>query len=262
MGYFSEKAIFQHDQERTAVEECPQCRHPMYRGYCYYCGTGKRQPKTEEQRQEDEFNALRLWNSAAPIANTMVERYLRNRCISILPPNVDDVLRFHSDCPFGGGQRVPVMLGLIRDVGTDQRPCGVHRTPINHRNCAKLGPAKVLGTYQHTAIKLWPGPINKRLTIGEGIETVLSAIELMPELAPAWAVGTAYNIGMFPILDDVDELHILADNDPKENGRIGQAKAKQCAGRYSAFAKAAETHTPKRHNDFNDILRELRHARS
>jgi hypothetical protein len=258
------EASWEHYQFGTdpAPERCPKCRRAMNRGYCYYCGTGERRPaKSKEERERDEARALATWNEAERIANTPAEHYLRHhRMIAELPPNVDEALRWHPRCPCDHKQRVPAMVALLRDVSTDHRPCGIDRTPI-YGDRGKLDQPKVYGTYYRTAIKLWGEPVAGRLTIGEGIETVLSAVELMPHLAPAWAVGTANNLGMFPILDEVEELHILADNDPAESGRVGQAKAKQCAGRYSAFAKRAETHTPRRHKDFNDILRELRRAR-
>jgi hypothetical protein len=256
----SDRAL-EHYKLDTDPERCPRCRRVMHRGYCSYCGIGERRVRSKEERERDEDRAIALWNEADSISGTPVEHYLRHhRMIRELPASIDEALRWHSQCPFDHNQRIPAMVALLRDVSTDHRPCGIHRTPIS-RDRGKLDQPKVFGTYYRTAIKLWGNPEAKRLTIGEGIETVLSAVELMPDLAPAWAVGTANNLGMFPIIDEVDELHILADNDPSENGRVGQAKAKQCAGRYSAFAKKVETHTPKRHKDFNDILKEIRRAR-
>jgi hypothetical protein len=240
------------------LEECANCKRRRYRGFCYYCGDGQRPQKSEAQRQHDESRAVEIWNEAAPIEGTLAEYYLRHhRKIAALPHGIDAALRWHPNCPFDYQLKLPCMVGLLRDAESD-RPRGIHRTAIDY-NRGKLQPqAKVFGTYDRCAVKLWPAPVNGKLSIGEGIETVLSAIELMPDLAPAWAVGTANNIGGFPILDVVAELHILADNDPKERGRTGQKKAAQLAGKYSAFAKRVETHTPKRHKDFNDILRELK----
>jgi hypothetical protein len=241
-------------------QPCPRCGRMIQPGYCYYCGEGERPVKSRERRERDEAKALSWWRDAIPIAGTWAERYLREqRKISSLPPSLEDAVRYHPRCPFGSSWH-PAMVALLRDVRGDHRPCGIHRTPIEPGTARKVSQAKVFGTYHRTAIKLWPGPVDGKLTVGEGIETVLSAMELMPHLPPAWAVGMANNVGMFPILDAVEELHILADKDPKESGRVGQAKAAQLAGRYAAFAKKVETLTPKRHEDFNDLLRELRRA--
>ena len=95
-------------------------------------------------------------------------------------------------------------------------------------------------------------------TVGQQVRILFAGPSRTFTITGIAQFGTANNLGMFPIIDEVEELHILADNDPKENGRVGQAKAKQCAGRYSAFAKRVETHTPTRHKDFNDILMEMR----
>jgi hypothetical protein len=239
------------------VVACDACGRPTKGGYCFYCGTGKPRARSEEERAAAEERALKIWDEARPIAGTMVETYLRGRGIEISLPDADSVIRYHPRCPFGKGNRLSAMVALLRDVGRDHRPCGVHRTPLTIDG-RKMAQPMALGTYYRTAIKLWPAPVNGKLTIGEGIETVMSAVQLKPEWAPAWAVGTAANVGMFPFLNELKKLDILADNDPKEAGRIGQLKAKQCAGRYSAWAIQAETHTPRRHKDFNDILRELR----
>jgi hypothetical protein len=251
-----------HNPEATAAAAaavaCPKCSHPMADDFCFYCGTGKRPAeKSEERREADEARAIAMWEDAIPIANTLAEHYLRHhRRIEQLPPDVDGVLRFHPRCPFGYKIYVPALVALFR-AGT--RPCGIHRTHI-HRTQGKVSKPRAYGTLRHAAIKLWPAPLAGRLTIGEGIETVLAAAQLMPDRIPAWAVGTAWNIGDFPLLDEIHELHILVDNDPADKGRIGQRKASECAGNYMARGKAVYTHTPKQHKDFNDILRGQHHA--
>ena len=240
----------------SAGPPCPRCGHPLRNGYCYYCGTGKRPSKSPQQRAEDEARALQIWEQGVPITGTLAERYLiQHRKIRLLPPNVDGVLRFHPQCPFDYKQTVPALLALVRDINTDHRPCGVHRTPL-HETLGKLGPPRAYGTFYRTAIKLWPGPDEAgRLTIGEGIETTLSFVQIKPELAPAWAVGTAGNLGAFPILDDVKQLHIAVDNDSEDRGNIGQIKAQQCGGRYGAFGIPVNYYKPKGYKDFNDYLR-------
>jgi putative DNA primase/helicase len=245
------KELLLSSQERQPTETCQECGHPKRGGYCYYCGTGKRPRKSAAQRAEDEARALSIWREAVPITGTLAERYLRqHRKIEMLPPG--DALRFHPRCPFDYRQRVAAMVALLSDA--DGRPCGIHRTPLTPDG-AKAQGARAYGTFWRTAIRLWPDPVEGRLTVGEGIETTLSAIQMMPNLAPAWAAGTAENLGMFPILDSVSELFVLADNDDEESGRIGQKRAKKLAGRYSAWAKRVTVLRPRVGKDFNDILR-------
>jgi hypothetical protein len=226
----------------------------MRDGYCYYCGTGQRPVgKSAERREEDEWQARQLFDAAVPIAGTMAAHYLRHhRCIEILPPTVDEVLRFYPQCPFGRSY-MPGLLALLRSV-VDGHACGVQRTPIN-RELGKVHSPWTMGTLGHAAVMLWPVPVAGRLTVGEGLETVLAAVQLMPTLAPAWALCAANNLGNFPTLDAVTELHIIVDNDD-----VGKRKAMQCAARYRGSGKRVYTHTPKQHKDFNDILRELRHG--
>jgi len=245
-----------HYRDGDRATQCPQCDHPMRDGYCYYCGTGKRPAgKSAERRDEDEANARRLWDETLPIAGTLAAHYLHHhRFIEVMPPAVDEVQRFHPQCRIGGNA-MPALFALLRSV-VDGHACGVHRTPID-RQLGKIHSPWTLGTLGRAAVMLWPAPVAGRLTVGEGVETVLSAVQLMPELAPAWALGAANNLGNFPILAAVTELHILVDNDAN---RVGQRHAMQCAARYRAGGKRVYTHTPKQHKDFNDILRERRHG--
>jgi hypothetical protein len=250
MGAMKE-LLFLSQEERQPIETCQECGHPKRGGYCYYCGTGKRPRKSAAKRLEDEARALTIWREAVPLTGTLAERYLRHhRKINVSPPS--DALRFHPRCPFDFRQRVPAMVALL--TNSDGQPCGVHRTPLTPDG-AKAGSARAYGTFWRTAIRLWPSPVEGRLAVGEGIETTLSAVELKPDLAPAWAAGTAENLGMFPILDSVKELFVLADNDSDESGRIGQKRAKKLAGRYSAWGARATILTPKIDKDFNDVLR-------
>ena len=57
-------------------------------------------------------------------AGTLAEQYLINRHIDVaaLPENLDAVLRFHPDCPFGKGTRHPCLLALFRDLFTTRPP--------------------------------------------------------------------------------------------------------------------------------------------
>ncbi len=253
------KDFASHGRDFNERIPCPMCRRPTKGGYCFYCGAGERPRKSEEQRLLDEARALAIWNEGQPIKGTLAGTYLKRRGITIEIPDPDRVLRFHPSCPFGK-QRIPCMIALVHAIDTEpHRPCAVHRTSISGDG-QKLREPWVLGTFWKTAIKLWPEPVNGKLTIGEGIETVLSAVQLKPDLAPAWATGTAANLGAFPNLDSVTELRIAVDNDPKEHGRIGQKRAKQVSGVYAAWAKKATLLTPKLHKDLNDVLMEIRNA--
>src|SRR5262249_25364087 len=104
-------------------------------------------------------------------------------------------------CVFGGnGARHPCLLALFRDV-EDDAPAGIHRiglTPDGNK-IERL----TLGRWaKPRAIKLWSA--TNRLTIGEGLETVLGAICCGAVTPPAWAIGGRTGIAEFPVLPDAD----------------------------------------------------------
>jgi hypothetical protein len=73
-------------------------------------------------------SALSIWAETIPIKGTVADRYLASRSL-ILPANADDVLRFHSSCPFGKGERYPCMVALYRAIASN-RPKAIHRTAL------------------------------------------------------------------------------------------------------------------------------------
>jgi CHC2 zinc finger len=121
--------------------------------------------------------ALRLWEAARPIAGTLAIKYLadiRGIDVDALPPEVDQVLRFHPFCPFGPGTSHPCVLALFRDVEGDA-PAGIHRIALTPETLAggKVE-RRMLGRWPTArAIKLWPA--GSRLFVAEGIETALAA---------------------------------------------------------------------------------------
>jgi hypothetical protein len=211
----------------------------------------------EEETRSLAF-ALRLWDEAQPIVDTVAVHYLRDvRKIDVdaLPPRLDEVMRFHPDCPFGPGQRLPCLLALYRDVLTDA-PAGIHRIAVT-QEVLRGGKVerRALGRWPTPrAIKLWPA--GTCLFLGEGLETVLAAAtrqryrgELMQ---PAWAAGTAGAIAKFPVIAGLERLVVLVDHDA-----AGQRHARAGAERWRRAGRTAVLLTPKRPGaDFNDLVME------
>jgi Toprim domain/CHC2 zinc finger len=193
--------------------------------------------------------ALKLWDEGKSIVGTLAEHYLidtRKLDLTTLPSNIDEVLRFHPDCIFGGnGARHPCLLALFRDVG-DNAPAGIHR--IGLTSDANKIERLTLGRWvKPRAIKLWPA--TNRLTIGEGLETVLGAIRCGAIRPPVWAVGGRTNIAAFPVLPDIKWLTILVDND----GGQARPDAEACAARYVAAGCKVRLLCTARVKDFNDL---------
>jgi hypothetical protein len=109
-----------------------------------------------------------------------------------------------------------------------------------------------LGPTIYTAIKLSADEdVAQGLAVGEGLETVLAAMQL--GFRPAWALGGTSGIKAFPVLSGIESLTILVDND--ENG-AGQRAAQECSHRWTGAGhkvlRAQPNHTG---DDFNDVLR-------
>lgn len=207
------------------------------------------------ERAEKASKGLSLWHEADSIIGTPAEAYLRQRGITELPPDVDEVLRFHPSCTMGIRRELPCMVALFRDVKTDL-PTGIHRTAIP----GSWAPGqhverKCLG--RMGAIKLWKaeGPM---LVIGEGIETVLSAAQCGrtregKRLHPAWAMTVANSIRHFPIINDplIQKLYLLVDNDPSG---VGQSATAECSNFWNRCGRDTCRYIPSE-GDFNDFLR-------
>jgi hypothetical protein len=195
--------------------------------------------------------ALTIWHETQPMG-MLGKRYLASRELE-LPPQADEVLRFHPSCPFGGGARHPCLVALYRDI-VSNAPCAVHRTALT-ADGRKIE-RKALGPTSGAAIKLYADEmIESGLFIGEGIETVLRGIRF--GLRPAWALGCAGAIRAFPVLRGIETLTILVDNDlPDQNGRrVGQDAAQSCGMRWAAAGHEVRLITPNRPGtDMADIL--------
>jgi DNA polymerase I-like protein with 3'-5' exonuclease and polymerase domains len=193
---------------------------------------------------------LELWAESKPITGTLAEHYLtitRRLDLTQLPASIEEVLRFHPRCPFGAnGARHPCLIALFRDVESDE-PAGIHRIGLT------TGAAKIkrltLGRWPGVrAIKLWP--ITHKLTIGEGIETVLGAIRCGAITPPAWAMGPKADIANFPMLPGVKAITVLVDRgDP-----AALDGAEICAARYTAAGIPARWLRTAKVKDFNDLL--------
>ena len=181
-------------------------------------------PRTNVVGISSDF-PLQIWSETVGARGTVVERYLASRQLA-LPDRHHEVLRFHPSCPFGKGSRHPCMIGLYRDIRTNEAKA-IHRTALTPDG-RKID-RKSLGQTGGCAIKLAADEdVTEGLTVGEGIETVLAGMAL--NFRPAWALGAANSIAKFPVLSGVDCLTILVDRDASGTG---QASALECSRRWT-----------------------------
>jgi Toprim domain len=192
--------------------------------------------------------ALKIWSESRNPTGSIVEHYLReHRGLDLSADIAGSVIRFHGALFFDNETRLPGMVCLLRDIVTDQ-PCGIHRTFLDRKTSEKID-RKMLGIARNAAIKL--DAVGSTLTIGEGVETVLSG--RMAGLGPVWALGSSGAVRTFPVLKDLTEISILEENDA-----TSQRDVQACARRYLAAGKPVNVVTPDIGNDLNDAWRATR----
>ena len=158
--------------------------------------------------------ALAIWNESMDPSNTLADTYLSRRGLKLTDALAVDVIRYHRACPWGkdaNGEtiRVPAMIVAMRSIATDQITA-IHRTGLS-LDAEKIE-RRMLGRAGGAAIKLDADEsVTDRLTIGEGLETCMTARQI--GLRPTWALGSADAIAAFPVRHGVDTLRILAERD-------------------------------------------------
>jgi len=164
-------------------------------------------------------SARRLISMSQPIARTLVETYLRNRGITAL--HGTGSLRFHPRCYYRPDEHSPTevwpaMIAAVTDLNgqitgahrTWLSPDGLDKAPINTQR-------KAMGDLLSHAVRF--GVPDDVMAAGEGIETVLSLRQGLPDMAMAAALSAAHLAAVaFPTT--LRRLYIVRDNDPAGDG--------------------------------------------
>lgn len=200
-------------------------------------------------KERNKAFALRIWQESVNPLGTLVEHYLREyRGLPLDPDLAERVIRFHGSLFYDPQTRHPGMVCLLRNIETDE-PTGIHRTYLDRDTAAKID-RKMFGIAKGAAIKLDPQS-GDTITIGEGVETVMSAREA--GYRPAWALGSSVAVKTFPVLKRPAEITILEENDPTSRRDV-----KLCAKRYLAAKKPVNIITSRVGNDLNDAWKAMR----
>jgi DNA polymerase len=215
-----------------------------------WCG-----PSNEEALNSEKIDyALSCWKSAVSLTGTLGERYLADKRgidVSKLPSSINEALRFHPRCVFGDSY-APCVVALMRDAVTDT-PIGVQRIglAVDHEGKVTKLERRALG--HKGVVKLWRPAGEGRLTIGEGVETVLAAATRVPwrvPLTPAWSTIDSGGLAKFPVIDGVGHLVVLADHD-----EAGMTAARAAQRRWEAAGRRVDIPRPKQPGwDFNDVV--------
>jgi Toprim domain len=210
----------------------------------------------EETPANNREPALQLWRQAFEPHGTLVEAYLRNRCLELPGEAANDAIRFHPDCPFGTGSGArPAMVCLVRNIVSNE-PQGLHRTALAPDGTAIKRDGKTLrmslGTIARGAIKLDPDEdVALGLCIGEGVETCLAGRQM--GLRPVWSAVHTGGVAGFPVLSGIEGLHVFRENDAE--GQSAKA-VEACARRWHEADRNVIIAEPDAAKDLNDELQE------
>ncbi len=164
------------------------------------------QPASEER----VARAQRIWDESRPLRHTVATAYLRRRAI---PEEMWGTLalRFHPNMTsLDDRARRPALVAAITDPSGALQ--GVQVTLLTAHGTSKATvatPRRVIGKLLGGAVRLRE-PVAE-LAVGEGVETMLSASQVLG--VPAWAALTADNLARFDPPQHVRRLIVAADND-------------------------------------------------
>ncbi|GBR32109.1 hypothetical protein AA0488_2465 [Kozakia baliensis NRIC 0488] len=189
---------------------------------------------------------------ARPIAGTLAETWLRHRDLTRLTGLSS--LRFHPDCYYRADadsptETWPTMIAAVTDL--EGRVTGVHRTWLARDGRGKAPvemPRRAMGDLLGNAVRF--GAVSDVLAAGEGIETVLSLHEVMPDLPLAACLSSAHLAAMvFP--PALRRLYVLRDDDPAGDHAVMTLQARTQEAGIECLVLSP------RLADFNDDLRYL-----
>jgi putative DNA primase/helicase len=211
--------------------------------------------KAEEKRRI--ANARDLWNESYPAdTTTQIDAYFCTRGIDLPPPPTLRVhgMLYHSQ----SDEKRPAMAARVDHV--QRGHTGTHLTflAIDGSCKAAIEPnRKMFGVVLGGAVRLAAVQPDNWLTIGEGIESTLSAMQLTG--LPGWAALSAIGIETLVLPAEARKVLIAADND--ENGRGAQA-AQAAAERWAKEGRQVRISMPPIvGHDFNDVLIGMEAAR-
>ncbi|MEK6638698.1 MAG: toprim domain-containing protein [Pseudomonadota bacterium] len=201
--------------------------------------------------------AKRLFAASTPVHGAVAATYLRKRGITNL---VDcDALRFHPRCYYRPSKddahdtrtAWPALIASVTDLMGKQT--GVHRTWLDPNTLTKApvaSPRRAMGNILGHAIRF--GIADDLMIAGEGIETMLSLREVMPDMPLAAATSSAHLAAiLFP--PTLKRLYVARDNDASGHAALAALTERTKAIGIEIIALCPQL------NDFNDDLRTYGH---
>lgn len=196
--------------------------------------------------------ARRLVRMSQPIFGTLVQAYLRERGIADLRGTGS--LNYHPRCyyrpdEYSQTETWPAMIAAVTDL--DGKITGAHRTwldPCRRDKAPIETPRRAMGDLLGNAVRFGIG--GEVMAAGEGIETVLSLRQVLPDMPMLAALSAAHLAAvLFP--DTLRRLYIVRDNDPAGDGARDTLIERANAAGIEAIVISPEL------GDFNEDLRTL-----
>lgn len=200
--------------------------------------------------------ARRLFAMSKPVRGTTADTYLSNRGITDLRECTS--VRFHPRCYYRGDEADPA--DRIRDAwpaliaavtALDGTITGAHRTwldPATGDKAPVSTPRRAMGLLLGNGVRF--GRASDALTVGEGLETMLSLRQVMPTM-PVVAALSANHLAALELPPALRRLYLARDDDP-----AGRWAVETLAERARSVGIEALTLGPAL-ADFNEDLRRL-----
>lgn len=169
--------------------------------------------------------AKRLFAASKPLIGSIAATYLHLREITRLHDL--PALRFHPRCYYrpneddapGTPGAFPALIAAVTDH--DGKQTGTHRTWVDPNGNGKAhvaSPRRAMGNILGAAVRF--GDCQDTMVAGEGIETMLSLREVLPDLPMAAATSSAHLAAiLFP--PDLRRLYIARDRDAAGDAAVG-----------------------------------------
>jgi hypothetical protein len=162
--------------------------------------------------------ARRLWSASKAATGSVVQRYLAGRAITRL--DGCEVLRFHPRCFYRASQddvpdvrsAWPAMIAAVTDL--TGAVTGVQRSWLDGSTAEKAPiayPRRAMGQLLGSGVRF--GQAGSIMVAGEGIETVLSLRQVMPDM-PMIAGLSATHLAATTFPANLRRLYVARDDDP------------------------------------------------
>ncbi|TPI11631.1 DNA primase [Mesorhizobium sp. B4-1-3] len=173
-------------------------------------GSRRRRPAPQGSSEA----ARRLVRISQPIFGTLVQLYLRERGIADLRETGS--LHYHPRCYYRSDEHSPTetwpaMIAAVTDL--KGKITGAHRTwldPCRKDKAPIDTPRRAMGDLLGNAVRF--GADGEIIAAGEGIETVLSLRQVLPDM-PMLAALSAAHLAAILFPDKLRRLYIVRDND-------------------------------------------------